>query len=190
MRTIRKNVFETNSSSTHSVVLRPAHLIDPIDRHRKNGKPQLFTYYDSFSYCPKKKMLVLERMPDFHFGVIESFYDKLNYVVYLLLYRHSSELIDKWEWDDIHFTVTKANMVLNEHYSDFVKRIAEHASKKFGVDVQTIGFLSEPGRGGRKCSFGLDHEVLSDSQEEDLGIHHDLYDLITTDGLAILYEFS
>ena len=190
MKTIRQNVFETNSSSTHSVVLRPARLIDLVDRRRKNGKPKLFTYYDKISYCPKKKMLVLERMPNFQFGVYETFYDKLNYVVYLLLYSHSEDLIDKWDYDDVHFSVAKGNKVLNEHFSDFVKRIAEHASKKFGVDVQTIGFLPEPGTGGRICRFNFDHDVLSESHEENLGIHHDLYDLITTDGLAIKYEFS
>lgn len=190
MRTIRKNVFETNSSSTHSVVLRPNVLFDPCSR--KRGKKDLLSCYENVPYCPEKKMLVLKRETDFSFGTYYTFYEKLNYIVYLLLYRHAEELFtDKkdWDWSDMRFSVERGNAILDEHYHDFVKRIAEFASKRYDIDCETIGFVPERGKGGDKCFFTFDHEVLYDSHEEDLGIHYDPFDLITTDGLAIHYEF-
>ena len=186
MRTIRANIFETNSSSTHSVVLRPIDM-DMI-KAAKNGR---FTF-GAFPFCEEKKMLVLDKEPGFEFGIYEGFYEKLNYVVCLLLYRHYDELFSKkrsWD-DDNKFTTAKGNLILNTYYKDFIEQIAKYASGRYKIDCKTIGYLPKPGKGGRMCTFHFDHEVLNDTDENNLHLREDLVRIVTTEGLAIKYEFS
>ncbi len=186
MKTVRSNIFETNSSSTHSVVLRP---IDPtiVDAVKK-GRCTL----GEFPFCKEKKMLVLDKDPRFEFGVYQTFYKKLNYVVCLLLYRHSNELYpdNKDYWDDSSFNLSNANKILDRHYKEFCNQIAEYVSKRYNIDCKKIGYLSSLGKGGRTGNFNFDHEVLSDTSEDDLHLGVDLFKVITTEGLAIYYDFA
>jgi len=187
MKTIRTNVFETNSSSTHSVVLRPINM--EMIRAAKNG----VAVFGTFPFCENKKMLVLDKKPGFEFGVYTTFYEKLNYVVCLLLSKYDNELHrrDKNDWwDNDSFDLSKANKILNTHYKDFCDKIAKYVSRRYEIDCETIGYLASAGKGGRTGSFNFDHEVLCDVGEPDLHLKMDLVELITTEGLAILYEFA
>ena len=135
--------------------------------------------------------MVLDKSPGFEFGVYETFYDKLNYVVCLLLSRHYSELYkEDHSWDDYTFSLSKGNKILNAHYKDFIDKIADYVSNRYDIDCKTIGYLSTSGQGGRTGRFHFDHEVLNDTEEDDLHLGDDLVRIITTEGLAIKYEFS
>lgn len=204
MKIIRHNIFETNSSSTHSIVIRPINMdiaIDPNDIRRTltacaadTSNPNVVEVSDAFGsilFCKGKKMLVLDRDPGFEFGVYATFYEKLNYIVCLLLHKHGNELYTHRQmWDDTSFNISKANRILNKYHKDFCDKIAQYVSMRYKIDCTSIGYLLRSGKGGRKGNFHFDHEVLNSADDDNFSLREPVFKVITTEGLAIKYEFA
>lgn len=190
MRTIRQNVFETNSSSEHTLVLSPVENGKSLQKEIKAIKKHL-------SENIKDGMYVIDpdRIWNLDFGEFKTFEDKFLFVFVLLLLSGecSKKLMTQRMWENECFTISKANKVFPETNKDFVKKICKWMEDMSGVECRGIKIgdrFNASGKKLKRCHWDINHQSLYDAQsEENLGLKEDIFTVVTTIGMTISYEF-
>lgn len=182
MKIIRNSVFETNSSSTHSLSIYP--IDNPFDLSDE-------TQYDSLDGLKVvNDAIVLPKNLDIEYGYMSTFREKLNYIVAILIRMNMDIVGVDGEYDT--FDCYKANAMLLEKYPDFVKKITDYVSDVTGKPCNRISFVMKNGKSNHKGSITIDHGVLecADCDKDTFGLKFDLADIVITDGIWIYYEFA
>ena len=204
MRTIRRNVFETNSSSEHSLCI-DTNFSDSQLRGSKYFKDRIAAEKSAVKehFDKNTGKYVLSRFPGLHFGKQDTFERKIHYVLYLLVVSgpHANErnpdhhlLEYRNNYEDDSFTGESANVILHTYYKDLVDRLAKYISDTFGVKCTDVAFPTSSKK-QVYCNDELDHQVRWDSdfvQGEDGEVRFGgmtLFDIITTENVCIDYQF-
>ena len=202
MKTIRQNIFETNSSSTHSLVLTECEGWYTSEFENKTNPFKNGTLY--FSALGKA-----------NFGVIYSFYDKIQYILGVLaggLIMAETERVRK-ETGDYNYWKDYAAIPVDwlESNSDikwFLNIVKRVAKKKFGITIEKFDFRSwrnmdpddmyEPLDvfcGGQKFKNGkliynpLDHECMEwyPEPKENIFGAHSVEEVLSDPNVSIVY---
>ncbi len=190
MRTIRQNVFETNSSSEHTLVLSPVENGKSLQKEIKAIKKHLLENIKDGMY-----VIDPDRIWNLNFGEFKTFEDKFLFVFVLLLLSGEcgKKLMTKRMWENECFTISKANKIFPETNKDFVKKICKWMEDMSGVECRGIKIgdrLNTSGKIMKQCHWDVNHQSLYDAQsEENLGLKEDIFTVITTIGMTISYEF-
>jgi len=201
---IRENIFETNSSSTHSLVLnetRGAAYLYEIEK-----MPDLF----------KDGVMRFSSIGRINYGEINSFYGKVKYIIGCLaggLIMEETDRIRKdgkhqnyWKnYNEISTDWLESNPVISEWLSDIVRL----ALAKFGIKFKKFDFRSYRNRSpddmyedydlycggpkfknGKKISNPLDHECMEWYEYGNPGTifgKYSIEDVLTDQNISILY---
>ena len=195
MRVIRQNMFETNSSSEHSLGIASWKPIDILSRissdYGQHDREDIKRYVNK-----ETKTFEIPKIPDLDYGKILDFSNKLIYVFYLLVIGNHGSMLN-WGGADYNgdgFTATSANKILSKYYKKFINRITKFIRDEYGIDCTDIKFKMNK-KDRRNCYSGLDHGVLYDCGFDDnngdpIGLHGmSLFDILTNDGLYFDYQF-
>lgn len=190
---IRSNVFETNSSAEHTVCLNPFWRQTENAMYKDLMARIKWTAADIKKHINKKTgVYEIPRNLEFEYGKYEDFTEKLNYIIFLCVMRHRDMLVmrknDGWG-DEEGFTSTSANKVLKNEYSDFIQKLVKHINDVYGLYCTDIQFKAAEKGEGRYCTGELNHQITFYTDERFFGLDFDPYDIITTDGLEIDYQF-
>jgi len=190
MITIRKNVFETNSSSEHTLSLSPVEdvrslneesdlTIDHLRRNIKNGE----------------YIIQPDRIYNLDFGLFTSFADKFTFVFVLMLLskKCGDRLMTPRMWENDQFTISKANRIFNQTHKAFVKKLCAWMTDLSGKECHAIkiGTWSDVfEKNVKRCAFNINHQAMyAANEEKDYGLKIDPFIAITTFGMNIVYEF-
>lgn len=190
---IRSCVFETNSSAEHTVSLNPLRKNSVEDIVEEIKFTTKVTKNDIMSRMNKEtNVYEIPRNMDIEFGRIETFVEKLEYLLFLCVMRHYSEL-DKVEnsWSDVEgFTAESANEVLKANFSELIKKLSEYITNVYGIECKDIKFREKRKRGDRRyCTGEVNHQIMFDTDKENFGLDVDPFTIITTEGMFIDYQF-
>lgn len=176
MRTIRKSVFETNSSSTHSLTMWP---VNDMEDYQKKA------YFHGLHVSDGA--IELPHDLDIEFGNMVTFVEKLKYIVAIMIKSNSFEL--GMDWDGA-FDCRKANRLIQEKYPEFVKKVTEYVQNVTGKPCNRISFFTKNSKDYMR-SVDLDHGVLEMSEDDNnFGLDMDPADIVIIDGIQICYEFA
>lgn len=190
MITIRKNVFETNSSSEHTLVLSPVENATDLDEETAHTKRHLRLNIKNGAYVVDP-----DRIVSLDFGEFITFEDKFIFVLVLMLLSKTcgKRLMTASMWERDEFSIKKANKIFNVVHKSFVKKFCKWANEMSGKECDRIeiGNYSEHlEKEIKKCGFNLNHQALyTANDEENYGLKADPLTVITTFGMNILYEF-
>lgn len=190
MITIRKNVFETNSSSEHTLVLSPINDEKEFKREYDMIKLHLaHNIKDGFYVIDPDKIDGLT------YGRFTEFEDKFLFVFVLLLIsgRCGQKLMTERMWENNYFTISKANSVFTQCHKQFVKKICKWMEDVSGIECKGIkidNYSHQREKNVTKCFWDINHQSLYEAGEEDnCGLKEDVFTVITTIGMSIVYEF-
>lgn len=203
MITIRKNIFETNSSSTHSLVLNP--------NTKECYLYELKEMKDLFSDGIMRFSVIGRH----HFGEITTFYEKVQYILGCLaggLIMYDTELKRKEKkdpdfWQD--YTDIPTDWLENNHDIKWFEECVRLALAEFGIVFKGFDFRSyrnmEPDdmyegselycggakyKNGKKILNPLDHECMewapSRTKEQMFG-KYPIMMVLTDPTISILY---
>ena len=201
MKTIRKNIFETNSSSTHSLVL------SDCARWYTND----FTKRDDLF---KDGIVRFSALGKAHFGPVCSFYDKIQYILGVLaggLIMKENDQVRKETgnynyWKD--YSSISVDWLENNLDIQWFLGIVKQVASQFGIIIKGFDFRSlrnmEPDdmydsddmycggtkfKNGKKIYNPLDHECMewySEPKERIFGAHT-IVEVLSDPNISIVY---
>lgn len=204
MVTVRNNIFETNSSSTHALVLN--YMSDDAYLYEIKKMSQLFD----------KGVMKFSSIGRIYYGEIHSFYDKVQYIVGCLAgglimketdeIRKATKNMDYWK----NYNEISTEWLENRpEISDWLEGKVRAALAKFGVKFKKFDFRSyrnmKPDdmyedenlycggarfKDGKKINNPLDHECMewfSCRDKEKMFGKYSIDEVLTDPNIAILY---